>query len=1449
MFTPVPSAEKPARFFNSLRKKLVLMFLITSLIPLSVIGFLTYFQAKNALETEITDKLTAIRDLKAKQIKDYFRERVASLKAMANNPSTLEAFKAFEAVVHPDQADVVTLNSNKVMEAVRPAYLNRPNLINVEDGSPYSAAHSRYHPIFKQNQEAFGYYDLFFVELHRGLIVYSVTKEDDFGTSLMDGPYANTNLGIIFKKIASATEANSITFVDFVYHEPSKSYAAFMGAPVFDQSKLVGIMIWQITTAPLDAIMQTHVGLGATGETILVSTDDFLLRSNSRFSPENMLFKIKADTQDNRAAAGGETGFEKTLDYRGVPVISAYTPLNIVGMRWLLDAKMDVAEAFSPMKHLLYELWLLMGLGAIIVSAIAFFISNSITKPIRKVTKVARQLAAGDMTQIDIKIKGRDEIALMVGAFRQMTLNLHRIIEDIVHISQSLAEGTLQATYTANYQGDLRQIEESINIALYNLRQQVTDIVQITQELAKGTVEVTPQAKYRGDFIKIKDALETTAVKLAEVMNENAQQDWLKTGLAQLDEGLRGEQEITSLSKKIIDFLVIYLDVPVGLLYLVKDTDKPDTYLQKTASYGYTLKKGSPNRFLLGEGLVGQTALEKKVIVRDCLPEESTPIIQSNLVQALPRYVLFVPFLYEETVKGVVELGSAEPFSAAKREFLDQAMPNVGIAFQSAESRDRLHALLQHSQTQAKELQAQQETLQQVNEELQAQTEELQTQQEELRHSNEELAVRTQELERQKAEIREKNISLEKARQVVENKAQELELASKYKSEFLANMSHELRTPLNSLLMLAQLLAENKKGNLTEKQLEYVSTIYSAGSDLLNLINDILDLSKIEAGKIEIITEEVSLSELVKTTEQKFRHIAQSKGLNFELTVAENLPAVLITDGQRLKQIITNLLSNALKFTAHGSVQLVVQRPLEKEVATLGLDPATTVAIKVVDSGIGIPKEKQKLIFEAFQQADGTTSRRYGGTGLGLSISRQLARLLGGDLTVTSEPEKGSVFTLHIPEVNKEGAKRSGNHVQKHVDIQEDTLPFLPEAVNSSATDDRNNLLPEDKIILIIEDDNKLANVLMELAQEKGFKCLRAEDGKIGLQLVQEHKPLAIVLDIGLPQMDGWTVMEKLKADPQTRPIPVHFISASDQSVDAKRMGAIGYSLKPVSIAEVGETFRKIEQFITKNPKQVLVVVDETQRQQQIKNLLENETTTLFFAATRETAFTHLHEVQFDCIIVDIEAEQNTGLGLLDYLQTNRRFSQIPSIVYTERTLNSEESNRLEHYANNLPVKTAQSPARLLDEVTLFLHQVSTRFPEETPLKVTHDKESLLTSKRVLIVDDDSRNVFALTVALDDKGMLVSNCENGQQALDFLAEHSDIHLILMDIMMPEMDGYETIRKIRAQPQFHKLPIIALTAKAMKNDKAKCIEAGANDYLAKPVDIDRLISLMRVWLYQ
>ena len=928
-------------------------------------------------------------------------------------------------------------------------------------------------------------------------------------------------------------------------------------------------------------------------------------------------------------------------------------------------------------------------------------------------------------------------------------------------------------------------------------------------------------------------------------------QDWLKTGIARLNQVMSGDPELTVLASKVISEICTYLDAYVGTIYLAGNGG--DATFSLVGSYAYRERKELPAVFKLGEGLIGQAALEKQQILVKNVPEDYIRI-SSGLGERIPRFICVTPFVNEGRVKGVVEIGILNEMSDQQMEYLQQAMAVLAVAVESAQGRTNLARSLEESQSLSEELQVQQEELKATNEELEAQTrslqmseEELKTQQEELQVTNEELEEKNELLDRQKRDV-------EKARKDLEKKAEDLAIASKYKSEFLANMSHELRTPLNSLLLLSQALFENKNGNLSSEQVESAGIIQSSGNDLLNLINEILDLSKIEAGRMSLQLGTVRTSDIAESVRASFGHMADKKGLKLEVSVHNDAPPELTSDRKRIEQIVRNLISNAIKFTDSGGVTVTFARPApDANLSESGLSAGESLSIEVKDTGIGIAPENQKIIFEAFQQVDGGTARKYGGTGLGLSISREISRLLGGEIKLDSELGRGSVFTLYLPikppsarkaapvnvTANTTGDNRVGSAVRN---------TKRQNAAAAQTADDRDNLKKEDKAILVIEDDPNFAKLLYKKCHEKNFKCLISQTGEAGLELAIEYLPSAVILDISLPGMNGWAVLDALKENTVTRHIPVHIASAEESSSESVRKGAVGHATKPLSQKDLEDAFRRLEQVSDGKPKRVLVVDDNAEIRRSTVKLISDDCVKVDEVENGRQALESLRSGHYDCMVLDLGLPDMDGLKLLEQVELEG-IKMPPVIVYTSRDLTIEEEMKLREHAEAVVIKDVRSQERLLDEVSLFLHLVVSKMPEKQRkiIRDLHSTDELLRDRKVLIVDDDMRTAFAMSRLLLDCGMKTLKAENGDKALRLLEENQDVDIVLMDIMMPVMDGYEAMKRIRSQERLRRLPIIVLTAKAMPEDREKCLAAGANDYLSKPVDQKRLLSMMRVWL--
>ncbi len=932
------------------------------------------------------------------------------------------------------------------------------------------------------------------------------------------------------------------------------------------------------------------------------------------------------------------------------------------------------------------------------------------------------------------------------------------------------------------------------------------------------------------------------------------QQAWYRTGQTLLSESMLGEQGLTTLGQNILSFLARYLDVAVGALYVVQDGK-----LQRIAEFGWDKDKLHSDRTLvLGEGLVGQVALERRMMGLDSLPAGYLKV-SSALGSTDARSVLIAPVEDSGMLNAVLEIGFLRPLRDDDNELLRRVSGSIGSAIEAARYRQRLQRALAETQQLNEELQVQQEELRAANEELEEQSSALresqahmEEQQAELEQTNEQLAEQALELARQRDEMDLKNQRLHEVQLMLEERADELQRASRYKSEFLANMSHELRTPLNSSLILAKLLADNPEGNLRDDQVQFARSIYSAGNDLLNLINDILDIAKVEAGKLDVRPELVILARMVDGLKSLFLAQALDKSLQFDVELGDGLPASLYTDRQRLEQVLKNLMANAFKFTEKGSVTLRVTRHDDRQ-----------LAFAVQDSGIGIAKDQQAVIFEAFRQADGTTNRRYGGTGLGLSISRELAQLLGGTIEVHSEPGAGSVFTLIVPEHYSEPVADESTTRLPPPSLPESTAAaaqpqttalaaapaWLGEPSVPTLADDRNRAPFSERSVLVIEDDPHFACILRDLAHELKYNCLIAQSADAGFDTAVEYRPDAILLDMRLPDHSGLTVLERLKEDPITRHIPVHIVSVEDRKEAALQMGAIGYAVKPTSRDDLKQVFSRLDAKLAQKVKRILLVEDDARQRESVSRLIEDIDVEITAVEFGEQALELLRSTVFDCMIIDLKLPDMDGYELLERMAREEICSFPPVIVYTGRNLTRDEEAALMKYSRSIIIKGARSPERLLDEVTLFLHKVESDMPPERQkmLKSVRSREKAFEGRKILVVDDDVRNVFALTSALEQKGALIEIARNGHEAIAQLQSVDDIDLVLMDIMMPEMDGFTAMQEIRKDSRFAKLPMIAVTAKAMKDDQDRCLVAGANDYLAKPIDLDRLFSLIRVWL--
>src|SRR5438876_3823300 len=1100
------------------------------------------------------------------------------------------------------------------------------------------------------------------------------------------------------------------------------------------------------------------------------------------------------------------------------------------------------------------------------------FMARNLTAQVRGISKVVTAVANGDLSQ-KLTVDAKGEVASLAETINEMTDTLSTFADQVSGVAREVGiEGKLGGqAKVPNATGTWRQLTDNVNQLAASLTTQIRAISEVATAVTKGDLTRAITVGAEGEVAKLKDNINQMIFNLRETTQKNQEQDWLKTNLAKFSSMMQGQKNLDTVSRLIMSQLTPLVSAHHGAFFMV-DQDGAAPVLKLVATYAYKERKSVANRFRVGEGLVGQCALEKKPILLTRVPADYIQI-SSGLGEAPPLNIIVLPVLFEGEVKAVIELASFNPFGAIHQIFLDQLTESIGVVLNMISANMRTEQLLQQSQG--------------LTQELQSQSQELTQQQAELKRSNAalekqalELEEKAKQLEEQNKSIEIKNREVELARASLEEKAEQLSLISKYKSEFLANMSHELRTPLNSLLILAKLLADNKDGNLSDKQTEYAKTIYASGGDLLSLINEILDLSKVEAGKMQIEPRDIPLTDLKDFFDRNFRPVAEQKNLRFEVEIATGIPTSIRTDPQRLQQVLKNLLANAFKFTDQGKVRLVMDTSYDRtdlESETLQR-AAKVLRFSVIDTGMGIPRSKQKIIFEAFQQADGTTSRKYGGTGLGLSISREITRLLGGEFHVRSETGEGSTFTLYLPDAYVAAGPddESDNVVRTRARIAE-TQPaqqsveappppksespkpanFLTElasrvtdeVVSRPVDDDREHLREGDRVLLIIEDDLKFARIILGMAREKGFKAVVATRGDTGLALANELQPTAITLDIQLPVVDGWSILDRLKRNPGTRHIPVHVISIVEKTRKGAAMGAFAYLEKPVSKEALEGAFTHISSFVNKKVKKLLLIEDDPAQQQGISDLLRGEDVEVTSVATSQKAFEKLEAETFDTVVLDLMLGEEDGERFLEDFKNQPRFQDVPVVVYTGKELSKKEEARLKRYAESVILKSGtSSPEKLLSDTALFLHRVDEKLPAKAKevLRGQREQGENVSGKKVLIVDDDVRNIFALTSVLESYGLDVLYAENGRDGIAVLDRHPDVDVVLMDVMMPEMDGYETMRAIRRDLAHKALPIIAITAKALEDDREKCIQAGASDYLPKPVEADKLLELIRLW---
>jgi HAMP domain-containing protein/signal transduction histidine kinase/CheY-like chemotaxis protein len=1160
----------------------------------------------------------------------------------------------------------------------------------------------------------------------------------------------------------------------------------------------------------------------------------------------NLTSQVRNIAEVTKAVAGGDLSKKVTIDVKG----------EILDLKNTINTMVDQLNAFaSEVTRVAREVGTegILG-GQAEVQGVAGtwkdltdsvnMMASNLTSQVRGIAKVVTSVATGNLKQ-KLSINAKGEVAQLTETINEMIDTLAVFADQVTTVAREVGvDGKLGGQANVpGASGTWKNLTENVNQLAENLTTQVRAISEVASAVTKGDLTRTIRVEAKGEVEALKDTINQMIANLKQTTLRNQEQDWLKSNLAKFTQMLQGQKDLNTVANRILSELAQVVSVNFGAFYILKD----DSKLKLFAGYAYRENKNIPLEFSLGEGLVGQCALTKERILIAQAPADYIKI-SSSLGESSPSSLIVLPVLFENSIKAVIELASFEHFSQTHLDFLEQLTESIGIVLNTIETNTRTEELLTQSQSLASELKIQQE---------------------ELRRTNEELEDKALLLVQQKEELEQKNKEIEEASKSLEEKAEQLTLTSKYKSEFLANMSHELRTPLNSLLILAQQLFENHEGNLTEKQIGFAKTIHSCGDDLIQLINDILDLSKIESGFISADFAPVRFSEIASFVESTFKHISEARHLKFNIEIESDIPDKIETDIQRLNQILKNLLSNAFKFTEKGEVKLRIYRANKNwKTRNPNLDSTSAViAFAISDTGIGISKDKQNIIFEAFQQAEGSTSRKYGGTGLGLSISRGLADLLGGSIELESQIDKGSLFTLFLPldyrpsksqpqpeqPINENEKVMRPENILSNASVtakgEIKNLEFINEMINESG-DDRSNIGPNDNVILVVEDDLRFSRIMIDKAHKAGLKALVASNYSEVFEFANKYKPLAVTLDIKLPDISGWKILDLFKNDLNLRHIPVYLISGEENRSLAIKRGARGFLLKPLKNNVIDKLLNNVVEYKTR-PKNLLVVEDNEMDSSNMVKMLEQDDIKITIANTGSKAMKLLDKGNFDCVILDYMLPDITAMELLKHINKKSVQTITPVIVYSAREFSPQETTELKQLANSVMLKDVNSLDKLLEETVMHLH-LEHKELQPAKRKIIENikiKEDVLAHKNVLVVDDDVRNLFALTTAFERYNMNVITAESGQEAINILNERENIDIVLMDIMMPEMDGYETTQRIRREAKNSNLPIIAVTAKAMKGDRQKCIEAGASDYITKPVKVDQLLSLMRLWLYR
>ena len=1389
--------KKGQRVKGGLAVTLFIWFIILSIGPVTFVGFNEYKAGKENIIKNRYEQLASINFQLTQRINDYFETVLTNLFIMAA----------------PSESFIAEVTSS-------PAFKEQ-SLAEAVQSEAYERIQSRYAVEYESFLRFYDYSDILVGDA-QGNIIYTVNGYEDFGKNLFSSDLSNTQLA---QAVRSSLNSLEPKYADLDDYAPVADKVVFLVLPLVDDAQInVGFIAIQINPNNIQSLFEY-------GESTINGLSSFLVGVDRKIRFGSRVEKVNNYTypEDNPLMQLWLSNLDENGDFNEEDHQQTHSASSDDHeSEWDLEGVLEGDLEGEVDEHASSDEQLKQAADAS-VNHVRNYVHDEKVLGIFLPLKIA-----GTPMIILSEVTSRHAFA-SVFEFRERLLILSAITLILVIFIAFLVT---------------RQLVKPIRL-INNWVNRVASGDYVEGTVLKGNNEIS----------ELSQSFAQMTEKLRTVSNENARKSWLQEGQAGLHDSVRGEQKMVELCRNIVSYIARYLDMHSGAMFVKNDKNQ----LELMGAYAWSNNE-RPTCYEMGEGLVGQVALEQKVLEITDVPKGYLAV-GSGMGSASPSHLIIFPVIYENELKGVLEFARLGPLSSERGSFLQHSVKSIAIAIKSAQYRTRVSQLLETTTHQSEALKEQQEELRSVNDELEKRAgileeseEELKAQSEELQKSNVELEELSEQLMRQKEEIERKNKDIELSNTKISEKAEELARASKYKSEFLANMSHELRTPLNSLLLLSQMLAANDEGNLTDDQVESAQVIFNGGKELLELINDILDLSKVEAGKMSVNLDDTLLDDIKIGLETLFKPVAQSNGLGFSVHIASGTHKSIFTDSQRLMQIIKNFLSNAFKFTEQGSVQVRMfneDRPGK-------FAQNSWVAFAVKDSGIGIPKEKQASIFESFQQADGSTSRKYGGTGLGLAISREMTELLGGFIEIASEEGKGTTFTLFLPvnPVCSLGSEKvlADNYVadvfaQAKGDDDSDAVVApvekteAPEMIVEPQASEEPETIDADYQLLIIEDDKRFVNVFSQVANKHNFACLKASTGKQGLSLAQKYQPSAIVLDLGLPDMDGQEVLTRLKEHQSTRNIPVHIVSARDPN-RISSLGSVGYLTKPLSMSDIDNLFLKLESSIAADIHDVLIFDPNQSEREEVGKVLEAKGLHVGYAASADEAATSLEDFPWQCLILDLELGDTSAVDFLDEMNSKLGEKMPSVIVHASGLPEQSEHARLQEFTQAMVMKGDRAMERITDEMSLFLHNVNKNQPQDqADDEVLSGAEKSLEGHKILLVDDDVRNTFALSKALQGLGMEVVLADNGQNALHKLEEEDGLELVLMDIMMPVMDGYEATAKIRQMEGVKDLPIIALTAKAMAGDKAKCLAAGANDYMTKPLDMAKLTEMLKVWLLQ